>query len=52
MSKRNWFRVLLAAGALAFMLGVARPSTSSIAAPTPTPTPTTDPGRGGDPGHG
>jgi hypothetical protein len=50
MSKRNWFRLVLAASALAFMLSVARPTTSSLAAPTPTPT--TDPNRGGDPGHG
>ena len=49
MFRRNWLRILLAACALAFMLGVARPSTSTYASPDPTPTPLP---RGGDPGHG
>ena len=49
MSRKNWFRLVLAASALAFMLGVARPASTTLAGPTPTPTPVY---RGGDPGHG
>jgi hypothetical protein len=51
MSRRNWLRVMLAACALAFIVGVAQPSTPTQAAPDPTPT-ATPRDRGGDPGHG